>query len=203
MGASAYDLRDDLDTLGAALERAGFPGQESRVLRATTAFLEAQTDAASGRPAPVPLDASELAALDAVGAREPAEVDQGPILSVAARHAALVAASLPLAEAASRLGVNPSRLRQRLSEGSLVGIRDPGGRSWLIPLFQLMEEGELPGLRTVLRTIRRDARPVEVLAFFETAQPDLEDDDGEAMTPRAWLRRHGDPSLVAELAQEV
>ena len=126
-----------------------------------------------------------------------------PVLQAAASHAALVATALPIAEAARRLGVTDGRLRQRVAEGSLLAVHAPDGRALRIPAFQLTETGELPGLRLVLRAMRRDLKPVQVAAFFTTAQPDLEDTDGEPMTPVAWLLAGNDPTTVRDLAQSL
>ena len=68
-------------------------------------------------------------------------------------------------------------------------------------LFQLTATGELPGLRTILKAMRRDLKPIQVAAFFTTPQADLEDAEGAPMTPVAWLIAGNDPSAVRELAQ--
>jgi len=203
MGAPAPELMRELEALGESLSRAGLSGRETYVLRATSAYLIEHAEEAIPLSPNEPLRPEELEALAAAGIVAEGEIDDAPMLDVVARHAALVASAIPLAEAARRLDVNPSRLRQRLQEGSLVGVRDPGGRSWLVPAFQFTSEGELPGLRTALKGIRKDARPVEIDSFFETPQPDLEDEEGGAMTPLAWLRRSGDPEIVRGLAQGI
>ena len=80
---------------------------------------------------------------------------------------------------------------------------DAAGTALRIPAFQLTANGELPGLRLVLRAMRRDLRPLQVAAFFTTAQPDLEDEHGRPITPVAWLLAGNDPATVRDLAQGV
>src|SRR5919109_1079982 len=58
-----------------------------------------------------------------------------PIVRAAADYAALLASSLTTAELARRLGVDESRVRQRLNAHALYGIR--GRKAWRIPVFQL------------------------------------------------------------------
>lgn len=64
-------------------------------------------------------------------------------------------------------------------------------------------DGELAGLRAVVRSIRRDAAFVSIVSFFVTPHPDLEGDNGEAMTPFAWLSSGHNPDVVARLAAEI
>src|SRR3546814_21045524 len=88
------------------------------------------------------------------------------------------------------LGVDRSRIHQRLKDKSLYGYRR-GGQT-LIPLYQLEEKTTLPGLEQVLRALDPDAHPLSVYRFFMTPQPDLviEGPDGleESVYPRDWLR---------------
>jgi len=149
-----------------------------------------------------PLSALELEALRSVGVTaDPDETAADPLVRAAANHAALVTTALPLAEVARRLAVTDGRLRQRVAEGSLLAVHGPDGRALRVPVFQLTATGELPGLRTILKAMRRDLKPIQVAAFFTTPQADLEDAEGAPMTPVAWLIAGNDPSAVRELAQ--
>lgn len=179
-------------------------GGEQEFARVAAAFLKRHGDRFRPNGRPEPLSAAEKAALEMVGvAVGPANPDAAPLLKATANHAALVATALPLAEAAARLGVTDGRLRQRVREGSLLAVHASDGRSLRVPVFQLTEGGELPGLRTIMRVIRRDLRPLQVVAFFSTPQPDLEDADGAPMTPIDWLLAGNDPEPVRELAQSL
>ncbi|ROU02786.1 hypothetical protein [Histidinibacterium lentulum] len=100
--------------------------------------------------------------------------------------------AIPLAEAASLMGVGDSRLRQRISDGSLVAIPRPRGRGWLIPAFQLSERGELPYLSKVLKAARTRLSAREYDRLFRAPQDDL-----EGMSIRDWLLGGGDPERAA------
>ncbi|MCA0907713.1 hypothetical protein LCM27_15025 [Ruegeria marisrubri] len=153
---------------------------------------------------PEPISEAEREALQSVGVDPGVAVkDLSPALNAIAMHAALVATAIPVREAASRLGISPSRLRQRLKERSLLGVRLADGRSWGIPAFQFTSDGEVPGLREVLREMRSDLSPVQVFAFFTTPQPDLENDNGNPMTPLRWLLAGQDPDNVSFCAREI
>ena len=110
------------------------------------------------------------------------------------RHAQMVATAVPIASAAQRLGVDPSRLRQRIGEGTLLATRRPHGRGWLIPAFQLTEDGELPHLARVLAAAQRHLSPLSVAGAFE-----LPNDEVDDMSPRDWLISGGDPAPVERI----
>lgn len=169
-----------------------------------TSILHQHRNELTSYSAPEPLTVAERDALLAVGvdpdvASAPSEILLGGAIS----YAALVGTALPIEEAATLIGVTPGRLRQRLAEGGLLGVRAEDGRSWRIPVFQFSDHKELPGLKTVLRAIGKDVHPLEIAAFFNSSQPDLEASDGGAMTPSAWLWAGGDPAVVARLAKDL
>jgi hypothetical protein len=177
---------------------------EGQLARSVEAYLDAHARDLLPPSRPEPLSTGERDALEAVGVSTADHApDPQPFLDGVARHAVLVSTALPLAEAARRLGVAPSRLRQRLQERTLLGVRSEDGRAWRIPAFQITHSGELPGLRPVLKAIRPELRPVVVAGFFTTPQPDLENEAGEAMTPIAWLSTGRDPEAVRRLAAEL
>jgi hypothetical protein len=175
---------------------------EAAFSRIAGAFLKhhrAMFDFAAG---PEPLTDGEARALAEVGARATAgQPDATPLVQAAASHGALVATAVPIAEAAGRLGVTGGRLRQRVAEGSLLAIRSPDGRRLLVPAFQLTAAGELPGLRRVLKALRRDLSVLRAAAFFATPQPDLEAPDGAPTSPVDWLLAGQDPEAVAAIAR--
>jgi hypothetical protein len=187
-----------------ALADLPFHIEEREFAKVAGAFLKRHEDRFRFSGRSEPLSEAETDALRSVGIVAGAAMSSAaPVLQAAAGHAALVATALPIAEAARRLGVTDGRLRQRVAEGSLLAVHAPDGRALRVPAFQLTETGELPGLRLILRAMRRDLRPVQVAAFFTTAQPDLEDADGEPMTPAAWLLAGNDPTTVRDLAQSL
>lgn len=177
---------------------------EREFLRYATEFLRENNSRFRTPERPEPLTDEEMAALKSVG------VDMGgrevmlrQAFRSASLHAASLASAIPLATAAKRLGVSASRLRQRILEGTLISLREPGTQAHRIPLFQLTDVGELPGLRTVLGAVRDDAPTLAICGFFSTPQPDLEAEEGDALTPIEWLMSGGDPAPVAELAAHI
>src|SRR5438128_2730560 len=60
-----------------------------------------------------------------------------PTLRAAEQYAALLATALTVSEAARRLGVDSSRIRQRLLAHQLYGVRL--SHRWLLPAFQFAE----------------------------------------------------------------
>lgn len=118
----------------------------------------------------------------------------------AAAYQELRAHSLGVEDAARRLGVNPSRVRQRLAARSLYGLKE--GNAWHLPAFQFVADGLVPGLDVVLRRLPADVGPLAVACWLATPNPDLttRDDDERPLSPRQWLLEGNDPEAAAALA---
>ena len=169
----------------------------------STEFL-AELDADLSRvadPGAAPLSTAESAFLRAHGGPAAGEVlDTDPAVLVqdarraeVSRMAAVLADSVGIAEAAMLLGVDRSRISQRLSAGSLWSFRLGRGRR--LPRWQFTADGRsLPGLDTVVAAIPAELAPESLAGFMNTAQPEL-----EGRTPAAHLAGGGDPHPVAEL----
>lgn len=56
-----------------------------------------------------------------------------------------------------------------------------------------------PSWLPVISQARADLEPRQIAGFFETPQPDLEDVEGAAMTPAAWLAEGRDVEAVIAL----
>lgn len=127
---------------------------------------------------------------------------ESPLVRTAEEYAALVATSLSIGELASRLGVHSSRLRHRLAEHTLFGIKD--GATWRLPLFQLDDTGQrlVPGLDQVAPTWI-GVHPIAVRRWFLEPSTDLRGPGGHPSSPRDWLLSGGDPRAVVELAAEL
>jgi excisionase family DNA binding protein len=125
---------------------------------------------------------------------------EDPIARTAFEYAVLRATALTTQQAAKRLGVNDSRVRQRLSERTLYGIK--AGDEWRLPTFQFARKGLVPGIEHVFPRLPRGLNPVAVYRWFHTPNPDLEEREGQgkALTPLQWLQSGSDPDAVAELA---
>src|SRR5579872_3734684 len=96
-----------------------------------------------------------------------------PLAETVAEYAALLKSSLSTAEAARRLGVDSSRVRQRLTSAppTLYGIRI--GASWYIPEFQFDDNGLVPGFGDVVARLDSELHPVAVFRWFTTPNPEL------------------------------
>lgn len=136
------------------------------------------------------------------GARDSESGAGSPLLRGATEYAAIVASSYTVAEAARRLGVDGSRVRQRLGARTLYGVKHGG--SWLLPAFQFAADGVMPNLAKVLPALDPDLSPVTVARWLRTPNPDLVRGAEEAMhSPLDWLEAGHSPDRVAGLAREL
>src|SRR5262249_16236172 len=78
----------------------------------------------------------------------------GPLGRSAAEYAALLAASYIVSEAAAKLRVDPSRIRHRLADRTIYGIRLSTG--WRVPAFQFVDDTVIPGLTQILPRLAAD-----------------------------------------------
>lgn len=129
--------------------------------------------------------------------------EDDPLARTAAEYAALVQTSLTTSKAAARLRVEPSRIRQRLTEHppTLYGIRL--GSGWRIPEFQFEGDDLLPGWSEVVAALDPELHPISVYRWFTTPNVDLEDQEERRLSPRDWLRLGYKPASVAELAADL
>lgn len=126
--------------------------------------------------------------------------DLGPIAGMAAAHAQVVSQSATVAGLAKRLGVDPSRVRQRIYARSLYAFKHRGG--WLIPNFQLQANRLVPGIGAVVSRLSPALHPVAVSRWFTTPNTDLVLHEN-AVSPIAWLSAGGPPAGVAALAGAI
>lgn len=131
-----------------------------------------------------PLEASEL----------------GPVAGLAVANAELISRSLTVAETAKRLGVDKSRIRQRIYARSLYAFKHRGG--WLVPAFQLRRRKLVLGLDAAVSTLSPALHPVAVSRWFTTPSPDLIIGDS-SVSPIDWLAAGGPPEIVASLARSI
>jgi hypothetical protein len=124
----------------------------------------------------------------------------GPVAGLAVAHAELVSRSLTVAETAKRLGVDTSRVRQRIYARSLYAFKQGG--SWLVPAFQLRRHKLVPGLDAAVSALAPELHPVAVSRWFTTPTPDLVVDDS-FVSPIDWLTAGGAPEIVASLAGSI
>ena len=192
--SEAVDFADVVERLVITAER----GRSDAVR--VRALLEAvvQGSAPTARPA---LPVAERAIWEAIGARfDDDAVDRVRVRRLAAL-AELVARSVPGVPAmAERLGVDRSRISQRLSERSLYAFA-LGSERWF-PEWQLVGDRPLSGLKEVLVAVPAALHPLTVDHWFTRPSVDLEIGD-EAVSPVDWLATGGDPAPVVALAADL
>jgi hypothetical protein len=136
---------------------------------------------------------------------EDGESSEDPLARTVAEYAALLKSSLSTGEAAKRLGVDPSRIRQRLTSlpPTLYGVRI--GAGWYIPEFQFDGDGMVPGIGDVVSRLDPELHPVAVYRWFTSPNPDLSMDEpgGRNLSPRDWLRLGLPVPPVADLASNL
>ena len=159
------------------------------------------------------LSRSELRALDAVGLTASPWVGAAaddPLTRTIVDHMALVETSLSTAQAAALLGVDVSRVRQRIHARSLAGFDHEG--EWRLPRFQFERKNVLPGLAQVLAVLPHDLSPLDLATWFLAPNIDLDvaassrsttAQTGPPLSPRAWLLAGGSPDTVAQLARHL
>jgi hypothetical protein len=145
----------------------------------------------------------ELAALRKVGlatTRWAGDDANDPLTRTIVDYMALIETSCTTARAAAMLGVDSSRIRQRLRERTLFGIEYEG--EWRLPRFQFERKKALPGLNLVLPALPADINPLDAAAWFLEPNVDLGMADAP-ISPRAWLLRGRSPGAVAALARQL
>ncbi|HSG38372.1 MAG TPA: hypothetical protein VLE27_01945 [Thermoanaerobaculia bacterium] len=153
------------------------------------------------------LTAAEVEALEEGGFNlEPIEPgSEDPLAQTVAEYVALLKSSLTTTAAADRLGVDPSRIRQRLTSQppSLYGIRVNNG--WYIPEFQFDGDRLIQGTGEVVARLDPELHPVSVFRWFTTPSPELSADEmrGRNLSPREWLRMGLPVRPVVELAASL
>ena len=111
-----------------------------------------------------------------------------------------MASSITAAAAARKLGVDPSRVRQMLLAGSLLGFKD--GNAWRVLDIQFAGGALVPNIREVLRQMPESIALAAVATWLTTAEDELER-DGETVSPLQWLAEGRSPEPVAALAADL
>jgi hypothetical protein len=107
--------------------------------------------------------------------------------------------TLSVAEAADRLGITPGRVRQRITGGTLLGMRT-SGTEWALPAWQFVVADGVPGLAAIVGRVPKTIHPAVLEGFMTRSDPDLVV-DGRSLSPVVWLATGGDPEVVAELLE--
>ena len=152
------------------------------------------------------LPAAEVEALTDVGIDlsgrpdDPAGVGQ---LALTEAHVVRFRAdALTVAEAADRVGLSTSRVRQLIGAGDLIAI--PGQDGHLLPDWQFVGDGIVPALSKLGAEsgVASTVHPLALARFMTRPDVDLVV-DGRPVTPVQWLVAGGDPDRVAALAASL
>lgn len=109
-----------------------------------------------------------------------------PMAEAAAEYAALLRTSLSTADAAKRLKVNVSRIRQMLGDRTLCGVLVDG--RWRIPEFQFQDDGLIPNIGKVNAVLNPELHAVAVYRWYTLPEADLETETGQTLSPLVWLK---------------
>jgi hypothetical protein len=186
-----------------ALRQVGIRATPDQVERLLLVALSHMKSVPTGVDPAQELSPSALAALQRGGftlAPVSGTSDDDPLARTIATYSALLTSGLTVQEASRLLGVNPSRVRQRLIGRTLFGIKETHG--WRLPTFQFGASRTLPGIAQVLPRLDPELRPVAVYSWFTEPDPDLQVDD-TAVSPRDWLASGHDPEVVAAIAGDL
>ena len=125
------------------------------------------------------------------------------VSETALEYAELVASSMGSSEAAKRLGVTPTRVRQMIGECEIYSFILNGKR--LIPRFQFQETALISNIRLVNRALNQNLHPVGVWAWFHEANSELAIDSSSAiqLSPLQWLSEGRDPNALVFLAENL
>lgn len=163
------------------------------------ALIEAALDAVpNALPAASAISPAEAVIYDEAGMPEDAAALQRLAEDAAAQYLALVATALPVADAASRLGMSRSRLQQMITAHRVWAVRQ--GPRWMLPAAQFAGDTLMPGWTEVAPALPTDAHPLEIAGFLATPQPELVVGDRPVTVPQ-WLLSGGAPEAAARLAR--
>lgn len=165
------------------------------------ALLEFAADAAESHSTISMLPSGERNQWAAVGAKFDNRAPRSNDKRLVDAFAALLTRSvIGDAAVAQLLGVDRSRVSQRLADRSLYAFT--AGDERCFPSWQIVDTKALPGLKVVLRALDPAFHPLAVDHWFTSSNVDLEIDD-KPVSPASWLATGGAPKAAAELAADL
>jgi hypothetical protein len=156
-------------------------------------------------PLPATLPESEVRALAEVSLRQ-SHTTHAKAESARLRYTATFLdlyrqADTPNAVAA-RLGLDPSRIRQRIRDHTLLAIECNDEKR--IPRCQFEDDIEVPGMARLVAATWRTMTPLAFAMWFTTPTADLAASDADTpLSPREWLLRTGEVDSVLALADTL
>lgn len=152
-------------------------------------------------PSRTELTPAEIAMLERAGVdldEHPGQDD--PMLAYATEFAAILTTSLTPAGVAKRLGITPVRVRQMIREHGLFAVRIDS--RWHVPVFQIERDNLVPNIGRV-NVCLAEWDAVSVMRWYTTQDPELEDSDGNIMSPLAWLKAGRDVDVVLKIVPGI
>ncbi len=146
------------------------------------------------------LTEAEAAVLQKGGFELNESTEQDPLAETATLYAALLNTALRTKEAAKRLGVQDTRIRQMLTARTLYGFHI--GPHWQIPVFQFAEKALVPNIGQVNVVLDPALHPVAVYQWYTNHDADLEHDE-RSLSPLAWLKAGLPVETVVQAAAEI
>lgn len=191
----------DVDEIRSRIEYELMRSRMEKSVREAMGAIGSSKSASQNQPA-IGLTKNEFDILKSGGFDVEVPSDFKPLAEYAARYQALLNSSLSVSEAAKRLDVSPSRVRQRLlsKPRDLFGIRLDN--AWKLPIFQFIESGLIPHFGDVIAKIDPKLDSVAVERWFNSDNVDLVFDE-QNVSPRDWLLMGKDWRLLAELAMHL
>ncbi len=192
---------DDVGLLAVVTDLLSDARDDQASAAVAVAALRAATVAIRGRHL-AGLPESERLVWEHLGARFDPSVVPAVEAASAAAFADLVARSVVGdAAVAELLGVDRSRISQRISERSLYAFTGPSEER-CFPRWQFVGTKTVPGLKAVLAALDAELHPLTIDHWFTTPNVDLEV-EGQPVTPTIWLATGGSPNVAAELARDL
>ena len=199
-------------TFQAALRAHGITASTNELAEFVAESVEAMEKGALV-PAASELPESEIEVLRGGGLEvfEGAGAEDDPIARASAAYSALLATGFTIKDVARALQRNESRIRQRLLQRTIYGIRR--SRGWLLPRFQFRVEkkgtdhvvtGMVPGIEQVFPLLDPELHPVSVWRWFTSPNTELvEEQSAQALSPRDWLLAGHELMPVMNLARDL
>lgn len=156
-------------------------------------------------PDPRALSGRDRQVLASIGVPE-ADIDEHaptagrPVVDAAADLVAATSALLTAAQVATRLGRSTVRIRGAIADRSLYGVKV--GRSWLLPPWQLIDDGPLPHLRDIIAAVPEETSAVTMTRVMTEPNDELFL-DGYPVSPRDWLIAGQSPIPVAQMIGQL
>jgi plasmid maintenance system killer protein len=207
MGAKSRLKKDDLTSRGISISRKEL---QKMCMRACDNLLELMPQTQFQENSRNDFTVDEAGILERVGFELEMRKNMGtedPIAKGISEYTAILCSSLTVEQAANMLGVEDSRIRQRLTgkPPTLFGIKL--NSQWHIPAFQFEGNRIVPNIDKVISMLSPELHPLTVYRWLTNPNPDLIKDEGSddetVLSPLNWLRLGLDAGIVIDMAADL